>query len=309
MKMTTMTSMLFSAIFLFFACEDDDNNDTDIDDQYEVEADGVAYTETDDAAADIYNTIVATLNANDNIGIVAEVNHSENAVNAGLTLDYTRTVYFGNPALGTPVMQDNITAGLDLPQRISVYTNADGNTVIAYNTIDYIINRHDIGDVSTTATIENALANIVGSATDETIMINEVDDDDWDGIVTVTSPNDFDTTYNNIITTLNSLEPITIMAELDHQANAAGVDMTLGASKLIIFGNPVLGTPLMNASRTTALDLPQKMLVYEDADGVVNIIYNDPSYIADRHDIDNNDDTIATISQALENIAASGAAE
>ncbi|QDO94913.1 DUF302 domain-containing protein [Formosa sediminum] len=308
MKLSTLTTLLFSIAFLVFACDSDDDNN-DILDNNTPDTDGITYAKTTTAPTEIYNAIIETLNANDNIGIVAEVNHSENATNAGLTLDYTRTVYFGNPTLGTPIMQNNITAGLDLPQRISVYTSEDGETIVTYNTVDYIINRHDLGNVSTTDMIEDALANIVASATDATLIINDVDDDDPNGIVSVSSANDFETTYNNIITTLNGLEPITIMAELDHQANAASVDLELMPAKLIIFGNPVLGTPLMQESRTTALDLPQKMLVYQDENNEVKIIYNNPDYIADRHDIDNNNDTIETISQALENIAASGAAE
>ncbi|MDW5288762.1 DUF302 domain-containing protein [Formosa sp. PL04] len=305
MKMTTFTSILFSAVFLLFACNDDDSTVQDQNNNMP-ETEGIGYVKTNTEPSEIYNTIISTLNANGNIGIVAEVNHSANAVNAGLTLDYTRTVYFGNPALGTPLMQDNIQAGLDLPQRITVYTDDDGQTVVAYNSIDYVINRHELGEVSTTTMIENALASIVNSSTGEEAILNAVDTDDASGIITVSSSNDFDTTYANIINTLNTIEPITIMAELDHQANAQRVDMELMPAKLIMFGNPVLGTPLMQESRTTALDLPQKMLVYEDANGDVKIIYNDPFYIADRHDIDNNDETLNMISNALKTIATSG---
>ncbi|CDF79319.1 conserved hypothetical protein (DUF302) [Formosa agariphila KMM 3901] len=309
MKTLTLTSIFFSALLLITSCDSDDDKSTQIPDNDTPETAGIGYSETNEDPTNIYNAITATLNANDNIGIVAEVNHSANAQNAGLSLDYTRTVYFGNPALGTPLMQDNIQAGLDLPQRISVYTDEDNHTVVTYNSVDYIINRHSLGTVSSTEMIENALANIVESATGEAVVLNPIENEGSKGIVSVASSNDFDTTYNNIINTLNNLEPISIMAELDHQANAESIGMELMPAKLIIFGNPVLGTPLMNESRTMALDLPQKMLVYQDAEGKVHIIYNDPFYLAERHDVDDNDDTLETISQALENIANSGASE
>ncbi|WP_299779721.1 DUF302 domain-containing protein [uncultured Formosa sp.] len=308
MKMTSLTSFLLSALVLLFACNDDDSSNQN-QDKDTPDTEGIGYVKTANAPSEIYNTIISTLNANSNIGIIAEVNHSVNAQNTDFYLDYTRTVYFGNPALGTPLMQENILAGLDLPQRITVYTDKNGETVVAYNSVDYIINRHGLGEVSTTTMIENALTSIVNTATGENAILNAVDTDNDTGIITLSSPNDFDTTYNNIINTLNSLEPITVIAELDHQANAAGVDMELTSAKLIIFGNPTLGTPLMVESRTTALDLPQKMLVYEDANGEVKISYNNPNYIAERHDIDNNDTTLTTISNALQNIAASGALE
>ncbi|MHA7944256.1 DUF302 domain-containing protein [Formosa sp. 3Alg 14/1] len=309
MRTLTITSLLCCAFFLVLACNDDDDNNGEIPSNDVPETAGIGYIETNEDPTNTYNALIATLNANDNIGIVAEVNHTANAENAGLTLDYTRTVYFGNPALGTPLMQDNIQAGLDLPQRISVYTDEDNHTVVTYNSIDYIINRHGLGTVSSTDMIGNALANIVNASTGEEVTLNPIENSASKGIISVSSPNDFDTTYSNIINTLNSLEPISIIAELDHQANAQSADLDLGPAKLIVFGNPALGTPLMEDSRTMALDLPQKMLVYQDAEGSVHIIYNDPYYIADRHDVDDNDNTLSTIAQALENIANSGASE
>ncbi|MFB9052141.1 DUF302 domain-containing protein [Formosa undariae] len=309
MKTLKITSLVCCALFLVSACDDDDDNNSEIPSNDVPETAGIGYIETNEDPTNIYNALIATLNSNDNIGIVAEVNHSANAQNADLSLDYTRTVYFGNPALGTPLMQDNIQAGLDLPQRISVYTDEDNHTVVAYNSVEYIINRHGLGTVSTTEMVENALTNIVNASTGEEVILNPVANASSKGIISVSSPNDFDTTYTNIINTLNGLEPISIIAELDHQANAQSADLDLGPAKLIIFGNPALGTPLMEESRTMALDLPQKMLVYQDADGSVHIIYNDPYYIAERHDVDDNDETLGMISQALENIANSGASE
>lgn len=302
----TRTSLLISLLFLVYACHDktyqNQNNNTP-------QIEGIGYAETNKAASFVYNTIITTLEANSNIGIVAEVDHAANAQNVGLHLDFTKTVYFGNPNLGTPIMQNNIKAGLDLPQRITVYTDEDGDTVVAYNSVDYIVNRHDIGDVATTDMIKNALSNLVKAATGKEALLNTATVSQVAGIISVSSNNDFNTTYNNILNTLNALEPITVMAELNHQANAESVNMELMPAKLIIFGNPALGTPLMEESRTTALDLPQKILVYQESNSEVKIIYNDPYYMAERHGIKNNNETLEKISQALQNIAASGASE
>lgn len=306
MKITTFTTVLLSTLFLFSTSFDSSENNPDI---FTLETNGIGYTITDKSAANVYNAIIKTLKANDHIGIFAEVNHSVNAQNAKLNLNYTRTVYFGNPALGTPVMQKNIRAGLDLPQRITVYTNENGATVVAYNSVDYIMNRHGIANVSTSNMISKALATIIKTSTEKDIILNPTNVFPTDGIITLMSDNDFNTTYSKIIAALNAIEPISVFAELDHQANAQRINMTLNPAKLIIFGNPKLGTPLMSASRTIALDLPQKMLVYENSDGAVSIIYNDPLYIAARHGIENNDETLKMISQVLKNISASGASE
>ncbi|MDN3493783.1 DUF302 domain-containing protein [Winogradskyella bathintestinalis] len=306
MKTRTITALLFSTLLLSTACKDDNDNNTPPQNN-SPETEGIGYVETNDTPSSIYNAIITILNNNNEIGIVAEVDHALNAENNGLALDFTRTIYFGNPNLGTPVMQSNIQAGLDLPQRITVYTDEDGDTVVTYNSIDYIINRHAIGNVETTDMIKNALANIVNTATEKDVTINVSNAEQDQGIISLASDNDFNSTYSSIIDKLNSIDNITIMAELDHQANAQSVDFNLMPAKLIIFGNPILGTPLMVESKTAALDLPQKMLVYENNNGEVFIIYNDPFYMADRHDIDNNNETLTTISNALQNIANAGA--
>ncbi|REE25929.1 uncharacterized protein (DUF302 family) [Winogradskyella pacifica] len=298
------SSILFSTLLLVSACKDDVNSNQN---NNTPNTEGIGYVETDASPSDIYDNIISQLNSNESIGIIAEVNHSENAQNVGLELDFTRTVYFGNPTLGTPLMQNNSSAGLDLPQRITVFTDENGDTIVAYNSVDYLVNRHSLSDVSTTDMIANALVNIVNSATEKDVVINSSSPILNDGIISVTSTNDFNTTYNLILDTLNSLDAVSVIAELDHQANAQSVAMDLLPSKLIIFGNPALGTPLMSESRTIALDLPQKMLIYENSDGDVNIIYNNPFYIGERHGITENNDTLEMISQALQTISDSGA--
>ncbi|WP_179347667.1 DUF302 domain-containing protein [Winogradskyella pacifica] len=304
MKTFKFSSILFSTLLLFSACKDDDKNNFN---NNAPNTAGIGYVETDASPSGIYDNIISQLNSNENIGIIAEVNHSENAQNVGLELDFTRTVYFGNPTLGTPLMQNNSSAGLDLPQRLTVFTDENGDTIVAYNSVDYLVNRHSLSNVSTTDMIANALVNIVNSATEKDVVINSSSPILNDGIISVTSTNDFNTTYNLILETLNSLDAVSIIAELDHQVNAQSVAMDLLPSKLIIFGNPALGTPLMSESRTMALDLPQKMLIYENSDGDVNIIYNNPFYIGERHGITENNDTLEMISQALQTIADSGA--
>lgn len=302
--MTSMFYFLFLSLMVS-SCKNSDNSDEVV--NTTPSASGIVFSETNVEALIVYNSVIATLNGNDNIGIVAEVNHSTNAQSVNLNLEFTRTVLFGNPQLGTPIMQLNMQAGLDLPQKIEVFENSDGQTVALYNSITYLSNRHNIGAVTTLPMIEIALSNIVTGATGTSIQTIPDSTTLNEGIVLVNSNNDMETTYNNIISALEDLVPVSIIAELDHQANAMSVGLTLNPSKLIIFGNPTLGTPLMQASRSTAIDLPQKMLVYQNDEGDVKIIYNDPNYIARRHQISGNVETLNMIATALQNIANAGA--
>ncbi len=90
-----------------------------------------------------------------------------------------------------------------------------------------------------------------------------------------------------------------IFARIDHQAGAAGADLELRPTEILIFGNPKLGTPLMTSAQTTAIDLPQKALAYEDENGGVFLAYNDIGYLTARHGIENRDEVLNKIRGAL----------
>jgi uncharacterized protein (DUF302 family) len=78
---------------------------------------------------------------------------------------------------------------------------------------------------------------------------------------------------------------IGIFARIDHAAGAASVGMPLRPTELLIFGNPKSGTPLMQAEQTIGIDLPLKMLAWEDAAGQVVLSYNDVEWLAHRHGV------------------------
>lgn len=122
------------------------------------------------------------------------------------------------------------------------------------------------------------------------------------GLIVQRSANSFGQTYTNLKTALANNPALTIMAEVDHAENAARAGLVLRPTKLIIFGNPNLGTPLMQESPTTAIDLPQKFLIYKEGDDVF-VVYNDPMYLANRHGIKNNDAELSKIAGALKKLS------
>jgi uncharacterized protein (DUF302 family) len=78
---------------------------------------------------------------------------------------------------------------------------------------------------------------------------------------------------------------MTIVAQIDHAAAATKVGMELRPTVVLIFGNPKVGTPLMQAVQTMGIDLPLRALVWADADGKTWIAYDDPSWITKRHGV------------------------
>ena len=95
-----------------------------------------------------------------------------------------------------------------------------------------------------------------------------------------------------------------LFAVIDHSANAKKAGMELPPTTVVVFGNPKLGTPLMQEQRTVAIDLPQKMLVWEEREGQVFIAYNSVDYIAQRH---NTAGDLRKIADALEGLAKTAA--
>ena len=122
------------------------------------------------------------------------------------------------------------------------------------------------------------------------------------GLINVKSAHDTKTTTDRLENTLKQ-KGMTVFARIDHAAGAQKVGQKLRPTELIVFGNPKVGTPLMQCRQTTAIDLPQKALIWEDEKGQVWLSYNDPNYLVERHGITGCADVIKKIETALSNFA------
>jgi uncharacterized protein (DUF302 family) len=79
---------------------------------------------------------------------------------------------------------------------------------------------------------------------------------------------------------------MTLFARIDHAAGAVEIGLTLRPTVLLIFGSAKAGTPLMQQDQTTGIDLPLKVLVWQDAAGKTFLSYNEPRWLAQRHGLD-----------------------
>jgi uncharacterized protein (DUF302 family)/uncharacterized membrane protein YidH (DUF202 family) len=104
------------------------------------------------------------------------------------------------------------------------------------------------------------------------------------GIVDLASNHNVDQTVERLEGLLRA-KGVTLFALVDHSGEAAKVGMRMPPTKLLIFGSPKAGTPLMLAAPSVAIDLPLKILVWEDAGGKAWISYNSPAYLMARHDL------------------------
>src|SRR6266545_8361330 len=105
-----------------------------------------------------------------------------------------------------------------------------------------------------------------------------------DGLIAIKSPFAAKETMNRFEDNVRQ-RGLNVFARIDHAAGAAKIGKKLRPTEVLIFGNPQGGTPFMECSQTVGIDLPLKMLVWEDETGQVWLGYNDPTYLASRHEV------------------------
>lgn len=128
------------------------------------------------------------------------------------------------------------------------------------------------------------------------------------GLITMKSPHSVDVTLDRFEKAVKS-KGMTVFTRIDHTAGANKVDLELRPTKVLIFGNPKIGTLLMQSNQTAAIDLPLKLLAWEDESGQVWIAYNDPGYLVQRHNISDRDAVVAKMRKALGNFTAMATGE
>jgi uncharacterized protein (DUF302 family) len=102
------------------------------------------------------------------------------------------------------------------------------------------------------------------------------------GIVDLPSNHSVEQTVEKLKNILLSKE-VTLFAVIDHSGEAGKVGLKMCPTELLIFGNPNAGTPVMLAAPSSAIDLPLKILIWEDSQGKVWVSYNNPAYLQERH--------------------------
>ncbi|WP_295315509.1 DUF302 domain-containing protein [Roseobacter sp.] len=127
-------------------------------------------------------------------------------------------------------------------------------------------------------------------------------------MITRTSPHSVSETMDRLEAAVTGAGA-TVFARVDHAAGAAKVDMDLRPTQMLMFGNPKLGTPAMLDGQTAGLDLPLRVLVYADAEGVVHVAYHAPASLAETHGLPGDAGYIAMMTGALDKLTGKAVAE
>lgn len=214
----------------------------------------------------------------------ALINHAAAAASVGLDLPPTQVLFFGSKSFDASLIRRRQTAALDLPLRFLVYEDAEGDIQIDRNDIGFLVDRHELRVSDVKLWFLDAVLDQFG--------------DSDNGVRTVESRRSFELTAAALRVELEN-RGFRIPLEIDYSERSR----RLRPTKVVLFGNPNVGTPLMRSQRGIALDLPQKMLIYETRDGSVRLAYNDPFFLARKHDVIDQNARLGNIASALQSIA------
>lgn len=118
-----------------------------------------------------------------------------------------------------------------------------------------------------------------------------------DGLIMRWSPHGPTETMDRLVESVVQ-NGMTVFARVDHAALAAGVGLQLPPREVLLFGSPRLGTPLMHAAGTLAIDLPLKAMVWQDDTGKTCLAYYDPAWLASRHGLNDEFEAIVAAMKA-----------
>ncbi len=231
----------------------------------------------DEKAAQIENAVTEA-----GLAPITQIDHARLAAAEGVEMPASRVQIFSDPSVNTPILRENIRAGLDLPFRVLSY--ADGDTArVAYTGSDFLKARHGLADSSGLEMLDSQLEEVVAAvegavaAPTETLVLDY-------GIIELDTPLSVSDAVAGLKETIMAQGDTVWFGEIDFSAEASGQGVVLPDAVLLLFGGPRPGGIAMADFPAIGLDaFCQKLLVYAGPDGGSVVIFNDIAALAELH--------------------------
>ena len=264
-------------VALFVSCSSDDRTITYPD------TPGLAYAESESEFTETYRGLRASLQ-NSDYRIEKEIDFKEYAESLGKRSREAKMILFSNPSLEVPLLKDNPEMGMEFPSRILTFEDRDKFVLLAYNNTEYYSRMYGLNSMAAVQNLESSLSQIVsdqaGNMTmkNETAMVGK-------NTITIPSTNSFNETFNILRNTIADDSKVNLIAEVDHQLNARTVGENIRPNKLLLFTTGELEANLIDRHQLSIMDLPLRLLVWEDENNKVYVSYSNLLTITDRHGI------------------------
>lgn len=236
----------------------------------------------------LFETIDENISKSADLEKIVGIDHSRLGVQAGSTMPPARVLIFSDPQLEAYLVQKNPLVAIDLPLRALAYESApEAESRVIYNSFEFLQSRYGLGDEAKLAaryaqSMSVALANISQGQ----IAGFENNAMQPDGIVTLPSPVDFNTTVERIKAAIDAQDDTVWFGDIDFQSRSLDQGIKTAKARLLLFGAPAPGAKAMVKAVTLGLDaFCQKFLVWQDVDGNTFLSFNDLLEAADRQGV------------------------
>lgn len=215
---------------------------------------------------------------------VLEIDHARLAMEADVVMPAARVVLFSDPRVTAHLLHESVRSGLDLPFRALAYSGGSGARVI-YADSSFLKLRHGFGDSPWLGAMDEALAAAMSSVEGSRLSAVPVDRLTRDyGIRLLTSDHSFEETVGRLTRVIRAQGDTVWFGEIDYTADAKSQGVEIPPARLLLFGGPAPGGVAMAEFPSLGLDaFCQKLLVYEDEAGQVQVIFNEIAALAELH--------------------------
>ena len=233
----------------------------------------------------LFQTLEGNVRANPRLEIIAEIDHSRLAAQAGSSMPPAHVLIWSDPELEAAILKHAPLAAIDLPLRALAYEDqGSGSASVIANNFDYLKNRYALPDqAGLRDRYESAIATAMEGIPQTAIARFPSDAMPDNGLVTLDSPFDYTITEKRIREAIDAQSDTVNFGIVDFAARSRKYGVDLRPLRLILFGGPGPGGQAMASAPTLGLDaFCQKLLIWEDANGDVHVTFNDLIAIAER---------------------------
>lgn len=279
------------ALTLFISCSSDNRSLTYPD------TTGLAYAESEQDFVNTYNNLRSEVQRSD-YRIVKEIDFKEYAESHKRRSRQTKMILFSNFELETPLIEENPEIGLEFPTGLLTYEDRDKYVLVAYNNIEYLSRMYALNNMGAVQNMEASLSELVSTATENMTLKNGTALA-GKNTLTLSSSNTFNETFYRLRNAIVDNPEMNLVAEVDHQANARTIGSDIRQNKVLLFTTGIMEADLIDRYQLSSIDLPIRILVWEDEENKTQISYQDLETIIYRHDVNSKDVNIDEVRRML----------
>lgn len=222
---------------------------------------------------------------------IVDIDHSRLAAAAGSVMPPAKVLLFSNPELEAQLLALNPLIAIDLPLRILAYEAMDDREArVTFNSFDYLRSRYGlVEEPGLTEMFDKSMADALRGIEPAQVRALPNDTMQPDGIITLSSPYDFEMTVERLATAIDAQDDTVWFGRVDFKARAKAQGVDIEPALLLLFGGPEPGARAMSEAPTLGLDaFCQKLLIWEDESGAVRVSFNDLLALAERQEVSKN---------------------